>query len=221
MNEQKIQFANRQGKTGWRRRCCHGDTALRIEQRGIQNSVRPCRKTAFRYCDAVQQKQQWAAFGFLATHERKARLDFFGCVEQGESRTHRPRSDRANRTGTITEPRKLVWINLAGTGQCQSPGNTPPGMAQGRLCTMETGYCEEGKAKPTTTEKNYIVLSVQRINSPLYISVQRTNRKARISVHRTYRGHFSGFPISVHRTPSSITTTYRETETGWKRGGKP
>ena len=220
MNEQKIQFANRQGKTGWRRRCCHGDTALRIEQRGIQNSVRPCRKTAVRYCDAVQQKQQWCASGFLAIHEREPRLDFLVCFEQGEDGNSRPRSDYADRAGAASEQGKLVWLNVAGIGQHQRTGNFRPGMAQGRLYAMETGEREEGETKPAE-EKNYIVLSVQRINRRPYISVHRTNGKGCISVHRTYRGHFSGFPISVHRTPSSITTTYRETETGWKRGGKP
>lgn len=221
MDEQKIQFADHEGKAGWGQWGYLAYPSLRTGNRFIQDPFLSRERAADRHGNAVQQKEQWGALGFLATHERKTRLDFFGCFEQGKVRTSRTRPDRANGTGAVTEPSKLVWLNMACIGQYQGAGNIPPGLAQGSLCTMEAGRREEGKTNSTIKEKNYIVLSDYRINRTRHISVHRTNGKGCISVHRTYRGYFSRFPISVHRTPSSITTPYRKNWMQRNRRGKP
>lgn len=199
------------------RRCkwsCSSDTSLCHEQPCLPEPFRTWCKAPLRYGDAVQHHEQRRSFGFMALHARESWLDIRRCLEQGKSRTAGARACSADGAGAIAKQGKLVWLNMAFPRQSQGPGNIPPSMAQGSLCSLEVELREEETS--STEEKNCIVLSVYRINRPLYISVHRTKDKVYISVHRTYRGHFLGFPISVHRTPSSITTQYKNLEGGNK-----
>ncbi len=198
------------GRLQWR---CPADTSLCLEQSGLLNPFGAGNKTALRRRHAIQHLQQWRAPGLMAAHEREARVDFGRCSQQSKGGINRTLLAGANGSGAATKQGELVWTDLVRTRQHQRAGDFGASMAERCVCALEATRTADAKEKAAYPEKR-IVLSVVRTNRPLYKSVHRINENGYISVHRTYKGCFSDFPISVHRTPTSNTTPHVEDRRG-------
>lgn len=206
MNGPRIEeVVHHQAKAGWCQRCCDCGSTLRIKQPCVLVAIWHGGETALGYCHAIQHAQQRGLTRLLALYERKERVDIFGCFTQGQDGLDRARHYCSDGSGAIAQQSKLVRTHLAGSGQSRRAGNIYSGVAKGCLCTLEAKRRCKVKAK-ATPEKCHDVLSVGRTNGQPNKAVHRTRNMAHISVHRTYRGHFSPFSVSVHRTPSSNTT---------------
>ena len=199
------------------RRCQWGSVAgasRRFKQSGLYQPVRTGNKAALRRCYAIQPQQQRGAIGLMALHEREARLDFICSAQQSHSRTQRPLLAGANTSGNAPQQGKLVRPDLVRTRQHYRAGNIGTGMAERLLCSLAAAGKGNPQKEAATTgneasvlpEQEKTLLSDHRINRPPYISVHRIRELLCLSVQRIYGGHFMGFSLSVHRTPSSNTT---------------
>lgn len=189
--------------------------ARRFKQRGLHHPIRHSNKTSLRRCYAIQPQQQRSFAGFVALYERKEGVDISGRLDQGQEGIDRPLSAGANGARDASQQGKLVRPDLVCARQHHWAGNYRAILASWSICPLDPTSKDKSQKEATPTgntasvlrEQEKAFLSVHRINRPPYISVHRIRAAVCLSVHRIYAGCFQWFPLSVHRTPSSNTTT--------------
>lgn len=120
----------------WWRRSGVNSASRRFKQSSLPNSIRTSNKVAVRHRYAIQHLQQRCSIGILATHERKAGLDFCRSISQSQSRINRKVASVANSTGATPKQSKLVWLNLVSSRQYQRARNYSQQLAAWFLCKM-------------------------------------------------------------------------------------
>lgn len=197
-----------QGQTGRGRRSRSIDPALCSGQRGLSGPVRHCYQAPARSCAPVQPKKQRVLAGVIPLHVHETGMVICRPVDQSQKGTAGTRLDCGNRQGSQAQQGKLVCLDMDGAGFHRRAGNISAVISAWSLPSL--GAAATGKCGAKIVGEKRIPLTVPRSAKPRYWTVPRSREYLNRTVPRSNEATFPIFPWTVPRSPSSNTTTYRE-----------
>lgn len=144
-------------KAGWRRWSGVNRASRCFKQHSLPHAIRPSNKAAVRHCNAIQHLQQRGITSFMATHERKARVDFIGRTSKSEGGIIGARANSPNRSGAATKQSQLVRPHMVSAGQNKRLRDKCYSLAAWDLCKMATH---------NTTTKTQSTRKHKKLSSP-------------------------------------------------------
>lgn len=141
-----------QTEARWSWWCCFNRASRRFKQCRLYQPIPKSNKTSLRRCYAIQHIQQRSFISFMATHERKARVDFCRSAGQSQVRVNRKVSADANCPRLTPKQSKLVWLNLVIARQYYWLRDNCKSVASWSISKMEIKKCSSpcgGLTKPS------------------------------------------------------------------------
>ena len=164
----------------------------RFKQSSLYFTIWPSNKVAVRHRNAIQHLQQRCSIGFMALHERKARLDFFRLISKSENGIIGASVDSANSSGSTAKQSELVWPHVVSARQDSRAGSKRCSMASWNIYKVATKDCHD----QTQSAFKYKKLSCPYIGyiDPLIYPYIGQMAMAIYPYIGLIRGVFHGFP---------------------------